>query len=358
MDAQEKLFFKPLEDESELISTRKESFKRGWDTGFKCLDEISSFIKNYTTIIYSPPHVGKSVITLDILMAQAEMGRNVCIYSPEFRDRKELINALIQARLSKCFFGKFGDSISDEEYLSALHFVSEHFVILVKPRRRKDNSQDKMSIKRIFSEVKKASDHYNMKFDFLFIDPFNYIEKDKEEKFMETQDYVLSANDQFAEYSQVLGLHTIISAHTRDIDLSTDKETGILYYPVGHPSWIHGGQSWFRSAFSIWHFWRAPEGVIDPVKGVPYPANYNKVFTQKAKPFGVGKISDTSSNAGMDGLYFDPDTYTMYEIIDGKKYYRNEWYNKNKPEGERYSSNDSAIKPNLNFGTEIESAPF
>lgn len=346
---QERLFFKPLEDKDSLLSTRKEAFKKGYPTGFKCLDEISSFLPNYSTVVYSPPHVGKSVITLDILMAQAEMGRNVCIYSPEFRDKKELINALIQARLKKCFFGKFADSITDEMYLEALAFVNEHFVLIVKPKRKKDNSQEKMSIKKIFHEVKKASDYYKMKFDFLFIDPFNYIEKDADEKFMEMQDYVLNANDQFAEYSQALGLHTIISAHTRDIDLISDKETGILYYPVGHPSWIMGGQSWFRSSFQILHYWRAPEGVLDNL-GREYPANYNKIFVQKAKPFGIGKLSDTSSTAGMDGLFFDPDTYTMYEIVDGKPYYRNEYYNK---ESQKKTNDSGAIKPNLDFGKDI-----
>lgn len=289
---------------------------------------------------------------MDILMAQAEMGRNIIIYSPEYRDRKELFNALIQCRLKKTFFGKHGESITDEEYIAALQFVSDHFVIIIKPKRNKDNTQDKMSVKKIFSEVKKASDYYNMKFDFLFIDPFNYVEKDKEEKFMDTQDYVLNFYDQVAEYSGLLKLHTIISAHTRDVDLTTDKETGITYYPVLHPSTIMGGQSNYRAGFQILHYWRAPAGVMNQNLGSPYPENYNIIFNQKTKPYGTGKIGSTADNMNEQGLYFDPDTYTMYEIIDGKKYHRNEWYNKKKP------SSDSAIKPNLNFGTEIESAPF
>ena len=101
-----------------------------------------------------------------------------------------------------------------------------------------------------------------------------------------------------------------------------------MYYPVGHPSWIMGGQSWFRSSFQILHYWRAPKGVINPTTTLPYPDNYTKLFIQKSKPFGVGKLSDTTATKGMDGLYFDPEKYVMYEKIDGKNYYRNEYYNK------------------------------
>lgn len=322
---EDRLFYRPIEDKELLVKNRKDSFKKGWPTGFKCLDEITSFLPKYQTLVFAPPHVGKSVIMIDILMAQAEMGRNVCIYSPEFRDRKELINALIQARMSVCFFGSKANSITDDSFIEALDFVNKHFVIIVKPRRKKDDSQSKMSIKKIFNEVKKASDHFKMKFDFLFIDPINYTEKDGNEKFMETQDYVLNMYDQIAEYSEVLNLHSIISAHTRDVELVTDKESGKQFYPVLHPSTVMGGQSNFRCAYNILHLHRCPEGVLDK-NGIPYPANYTKIFCQKAKPFGIGRLGNTGELVGMDGLFFDPDTYTMYEIVQGRRYYRNEYY--------------------------------
>ena len=351
--SEERLFHKPLEYKDSLVKGRKDTFVRGWDTGFKCLDNIASFLKGYLTLVFSPPAVGKSTITLDILMAQAEMGRNTIIYSPEFRKKEELFNALVQCKLKKTFFGKLGDSITDEEYLEALEFVNRHFVVVVKPKRNKDNTQSKMSVKKIFSEVKKASEYYKMDFHFLFIDPFNYVEKNGEEKFMDTQDYVLNFYDQVAEYSMLLGLHTVLSAHTRDVDLVTDKESGKQYYPVLHPSTVMGGQSNFRAGFQILHYWRAPEGVINPQTGIPYPPNYNIIFNQKTKPFGTGKIGSTADLPEADGLYFDEDTFTMYEIYNGKKFYRNEFYN-NKPTKQQ----ESAMKPNLDFGKEDISNPF
>lgn len=353
MIVEEKLFFKAIEDKDQLLETRGEAFKRGWDTGFHCLDNIASFLKGYLTLVYSPPAVGKSTISLDILMAQAEMGRKICIYSPEFRTRSELFNALIQCKLQKTFFGEKGSTITDEEYLEALRFVSDHFVVIVKPKRKKDSSQPKMSIKKIFAEVRNASEHYKMKFDFLFIDPFNYVEKGDDEKFLDTQDYVLNFYDQVAEYSGILGLHTIISAHTRDVDLAVDKDTGKVYYNVLHPSTVMGGQSNYRAGFQILHYWRAPEGVVDVKSGVPFPANYNIIFNQKAKPYGTGKEGSTRDIGGVDGLYFDPNTYTMYEIINGKRYYRNEYYKENGLVSAVETANNAVLKPSTKFTEDI-----
>src|SRR5690606_15775499 len=133
MEQKNKLFIKPNEIGDSLVKSRGEAFSRGMETGFHTLDQIMSFKKKYWSLNFAPPHIGKSVITLDLLMAQAELGRYCCIYSPEFREESELVNALIQARLKKSFFGKYGNSITDEEYLSALEFVSRHFVLITKP---------------------------------------------------------------------------------------------------------------------------------------------------------------------------------------------------------------------------------
>lgn len=341
----EKLYHRVLDNKEELLSNRKGVFQKGRKTGFRCLDEIASFVTGYTTVVYSPPHVGKSVITLDLLMAQAEMGANIFIYSPEFRKKEELQHSLIQTRISKCFFGKKSDTITDQEFLQAMDFVDKHFVVLTKAKRKKDNSQVKMSIETIFSEARKAEIEYNMKFDFIFIDPFNFLDRSESTKYLDMQEYVFTSNDMLAEFSEALGVHTIISAHTRDVELVTDKDTGKRYYDVGHFSEIMGGQSWGRASYQILHYWRAPEGVVNKDTGVPYPPDYNIIHTQKAKPFGSGKISNTAiAIPGVEGLFFDKDTFTMYEKINGKKYYRNEWYNE-----QQGTSPQAALKPSTAF---------
>lgn len=333
-----------------LVRGRKRAFERGWNTGFHVLDQIASFKKNYQTLVFAPPHVGKSVITTDLLMAQAEMGRKICIYSPEFIDEEEMFYSLIQSRISKNLNSKHS-VITDEEFVKAINFVDEHFIMVSKPTRKADNSHTKITLEVLFRQVADAEKEYNTKFDFLFIDPMNYLERTPDDKFLQTADYVLSVYEKVTEFSKLLGLHTIMSAHTRDVEMLKDKETGIRYYDTPHPSEVVGGQSNYRAGFQILALERKPEGVLDP-NGIPYPANYTVVHCQKTKPFGVGKIENTGNIVGMDGLYFDPNTFTMYEIVEGEKYYRNEYYNRGKEKPEQ----KSAIQPNLDFGA--DDAPF
>lgn len=336
-----KLFFRAGEINDELVGGRREIFSRGVSTGFHVLDQIASFKPQSTTVIYSPPHVGKSVITMDILMSLAERGNNIFIYSPEFRKVGEVFQALIQTRMRVSFMSKKAEGISDDAYIDALNFVDKHFVVVQRPKRTKDVPRPKMTIKDIFNQCNKAQQAYGMKIHYIFADPFNYISKDDEQRMMQEQEYVLDANDMLAEFSETLGVHSIISAHTRDMELQYDKESGVSFYPVGHPSQIMGGQSWYRASYQILHLWRAPFGVKDP-DGIPYPENYTKVFNQKAKPWGSGFIGNTSKFPGMDGLFFDPDTYTMYEIVQGRRYYRNEYYAANGGELE-----EQAAIPNI-----------
>src|SRR5690606_40772976 len=110
-----KLFFRAGEINDELIRGRGEIFSRGASTGFHVLDQIASFKPQSTTVLYSPPHVGKSVITLDLLMSLAERGKSIFLYSPEFRKVGGLMQALIQTRLRKSFFGKHAMGIMDED---------------------------------------------------------------------------------------------------------------------------------------------------------------------------------------------------------------------------------------------------
>ena len=215
-----------------------------------------------------------------------------------------------------------------------------------------------MSIKKIFREVYNAEQHYKVKFDFLYIDPANFIEKDGDQKCMETQDYVLSLCDDLSGYSKASDLHTILSAHTIKLDLITDKDTGKMFYNKAHSSLIMGGQSWERGGYQIYQFYRLPEGVLD-ANGIPYPANYTNVIVEKSKPFGIGKLGSTGDfkNKGMDGLFFDPDTYTMYEIVNGKRYYRNEFY---KETGKLKDDSKApfSFTPNLNFDKIAIEEPF
>lgn len=334
-----KLYYTANEDLGELVDKRKEVFQRGYDTGFHTLDNIASFLPGYQTLIYAPPHVGKTVITMDLLMAQAEQGRNICLYSPEMRDRKEVFYALIQAKLHKNF-SKYATEINDDDFIEALDFVNDKFVVITRPPRVGSGVREKMSIKKLYDIKDEAQEALKKDIHFMFIDPMNYVEKGDDEKYMDTQEYVLNLYDQIGEFSYTSSIHTILSAHTRDVELVQDKETGKRYYPILHPSEVMGGQSNYRAGYQILQLWRAPEGVADE-HGIPYPPNYTKIITQKSKPFGIGRIGDTSMNSmeGKNGLFFDTETYTMYEVIHGKRYYRGEYYNQEAPVAKKETFN-------------------
>jgi len=355
-----KNYHRAFEDPEALLNSRNTAFKKGTPTGFHLLDQIASFVPCHTTVIYAPPHVGKSVITLDILVGIAEReGKKIAIYSPEFRRKEELFQSLIQTRLSTAMYGEKADTITDEEFLEAAKFVDEHFVVLSKPKRLKDDTQEKMTLRKIYGLVKEAQDDYGWKFDFLLIDPANFIDKSQKESTMQLQDYVLDLNDMMAEFSEALNLHTIVTAHTRDMELIRDTDTGITYYPYPHPSQIMNGQSWFRASYQIIAYWRAPAGVIDKETAMPYPENATEILVQKSKPFGCGKL-------GKIRIFFDPLRHRMYEEIDGQKYYVNDYYKKHpakvevKANSQKQTTNKklvpqndsgSALRPSTAFDT-------
>lgn len=337
----QKIYYRASDVVGELVESRSVAFERGMDTGFFTLDSFISFKKGYSTVIYSPPHVGKSVITLDMLVAMARRtGEKIIVYSPEYRKVSEMFFALIQTAMGKAMYGEDSDLIEDDEFIDALNFIDEHFVVLAKPPRTK-GGQIKFTVKRIFTAVREAEEEYGWNFSVLFIDPFNFLDKDIEEAQLLVQEYVLEVNDKIVEFSGVLDLHTIISAHTRDMDLVYDKDADVSYYPVPHPSQIMSGQSWFRGGYQIIAYWRCPAGVIEKSTGIPYPENATDIICQKTKPYGIGKLMKSR-------LFFSPETHRMYELIEGKKYFANEYYATLKTLPNTATVNKS-IKPNVNF---------
>lgn len=347
---EEKIYFRAKDVLGELTQDRRTAFERGMDTSFYTLDKFISFKKGFSTVVYSPPHVGKSVITLDMLVGNARRtGEKIIVYSPEYRKVSEMFFALIQTAMGKAMYGDNSILIEDEEFMDALEFIDQHFVVLSKPPRKK-GGQTKFTVSKIFGLVKAAEKEYGWKFSILFIDPFNFLDKDMEEQQMQVQEYVLEVNDKLVEFSGILDLHTIISAHTRDMDLVYDKDADVLYYPVPHPSQIMSGQSWFRGGYQIIAYWRCPAGVIEKSTGLPYPENATDIICQKSKPYGIGRLDKGR-------LYFDPNTHRMFELVDNRKYFANEYYiqlEKLPPEVVK----NVAIKPNKKFNSDDDEDYF
>ena len=316
----EKQFYRANEVKDKVTDKRHETFKRGLGTGFHTLDEIISFKPKSTTLIFSHPHVGKSVLTLDILtsIAEREPDAKIACFSPEFRTREELIMAVIQQKIGKTLYGEYAQDVSDAEFLETMDWVDKFFIFLERPKKTKEVSTTGLTIADIFRLCREAEIEYKTKITMLYIDPMNYIFRSKEEEKMATQDYVLYLHDTTAEFSIALDVHTIIVAHCRDVEMKEDKDTGIKYYGIPYASEVMGGQSNYRGCNQMIALWKVPSGIIDKNTGLPYPDNAIDVICVKAKPMGSGKL-------GTKRLYFNKSTHKLEEEIGGVRYSANKY---------------------------------
>lgn len=318
-----KQFYKANDLKEAVLNSKKQIFERGISTGFKTLDEIISFKIGYHTLLFSYPHVGKSVLTLDLLVGIAEREqKTIACFSPEFRLREEIILSIAQQKIGKTLYGIHQQEVSDAEIIEAINFVDKYFIILDRPERTRDNPLNGLTITDIFSLCKQAQEEYKVKIDILFIDPLNYISRSKFEKDMSIADYMLHLHDTIAEFSKLLQVHTILSAHCRDVEMEVDKKTGLKFYPVAFPADVMGGQSHFRGGSQIISLWKVPAGVAD-IDGIPYPENAVDVIVQKAKPMGSGRL-------GTRRIFFNPKTHKIEEVINGKRYSANKYQEEQK----------------------------
>ena len=339
--SKEKQFYRASEVKDKVTSKRHETFKRGTLSGFHTLDEIISFKPKSTTLIFSHPHVGKSVLTLDVLtsIAEREPDAKIACFSPEFRTREELIMAVIQQKIGKTMYGEYAQEISDGEFLESIDWVDKFFIFLERPKKTKEVSTTGLTITDIFRLCREAEQEYGVKITMLYVDPMNYIFRSKEEEKMAIQDYVLYLHDTTAEFSIALDVHTIIVAHCRDVEMLTDKETGVKYYDIPYASEVMGGQSNYRGANQMIALWKVPSGMIDKSTGMPYPDDAIDVICRKAKPMGSGKL-------GTRRLYFNKSTHKLEEEIGGVRYSANQYYKVLNPIAE---ATPSALQPSKTY---------
>lgn len=320
-----KIFFRASEFKEQIVEAKKIAFERGMSLGFHTGHESISFKKGFSTTVYSFPHVGKSVLLFDILVNQARSyDRKIAIYSPETGDKQTVVATLIQNFLGKKLYGTNRQVVSLDEYLEAIDFIDNHFIIIEPDLVDKTK---KFTFREAFNTVHLANAEYGWNIDILLLDPFNFMQKDEAENRMPTQDYVLNSIMFINEASKKLNLHSIVVTHLRDAERVVDKDTGIEFYPKPFPNELANGQSWWRASMQMIGLWRCPEGVIDKTNGCPYPANALELYVQKSKPFGAGRLSSFR-------IFFDDNRQKFYEHIDGRNYYINEYedlYNNQNP---------------------------
>lgn len=338
-----KAFHRALEFKEELLESRDKVIEKGIDIGFESAKDFINLKTSYSSFWYAFPYTGKTSFIFCVLMHIAKQGKKLCIFSPEGGSKNSLVTYLVQVYLGKKLHGKNAQKATDEEWIEALTFIDNSFVIL-DPQLVGANKIE-FSAQEMFKQVYMAQKEYGWKIDFLLCDPYNMLSKTKEERTKTLADYTLESLTYINHVAREMDLHVMIAMHLRDEEMIVDKDTGVEYFKKPHPTKIANGQSVFRVMQQGVGIWRCPTGVIEQSTGIPYPENATDFFIQKNKVIGAGQT-------GSFRLYYDDAKQRFYEIIGGVKYYCGEYEarqkNKNKP---------SAMQPNLNFGKDVEN-PF
>lgn len=307
-----KKYFRARECEQEVKDSINETFEKGLDCGWWCGDDYVSYKKGNTTYLYAHPAAGKTVFTVELFVHLAKnLGQKICIYSPETGGRKEMIWNIIQVYIGKRLYGKGAYKISAKEIEEGLKFAHDNFIILENVPSA-EGKLDRFTVRDILNQVHLAEREYNMKVDFLCIDPFNLLDREMEDDKKAIADYVLGTLNFINYAAKKMNIHILLVAHLAGDELIVDKDTGIEYMPKPHESKLAGGQSFWRAGFQMIGLFREPYGVTAK-NGIPYEENCTQVLVQKSKPLGIGK-------QGMFKIYYDKDTHTLYEKYGDVKF--------------------------------------
>lgn len=324
-----------------ITASRKETGSRGRFSGFKSLEPYISFIPGHQTTIFGTAGSGKTAFGVECCINMAEVyGSKTVFYLTEVGTWSETVLDICQT-----YLGKTLDVMTDEELLDALTWMDEHFFVL-------DISKGLMSIRDIYEQVLEMQKEYDIKIDNILIDHFGNVVPDPSVKGTGLHNEVKFTFQAITATSKLKNFHTIILFHVANQDPIKCPQSGKFYLPKAEPYMLSGGvQSHFLSQqmISVYRPISRQEqyGVVNPETGVPFEVNEAHITCMKVKPKFSGSL-------GGAVLHFDVKSQRYYEVNNGIKQYREGVLDRKK----KPSIDDSAIKPNLNFGTELESAPF
>lgn len=342
-----KAYFRAGEFKEQVLEERESVLSRGFEIGFESAKEYINLKKGFSSFLYAMPYSGKTAFVFDVYMYIAKKYNiKIGIYSPEAGGKSALTAYLVQVYLGKKLHGSNAQKATDKEWLEALDFIDNHFILLDPKLIGREKIE--FSATEMFNQIYLAQKEYNWKVDLLLCDPYNMLSKTKEERSKTLADFTLESLTYINHVAREMDMHVQIAMHLRDEEMVVDKETGIEYFKKPHPSKCANGQSVYRVMQTGMGIWRVPSGVIEKATGVPYPDNCTDFFVQKNKVQGAGSV-------GSFRLYYNDDEQRFYEIIAGKKYrvgeYEAEQNKKSKP-------TQSAIQPNVEFMKELDDAPF
>lgn len=325
-------FKRALEFKDEIQKDKNTFGVKGWRTGISSVDENLSYVKSFSTIVFSYAHHGKTQWVIDnIIFLAREYGVKSAVYLTEAGKVSQAILDIMGTLVGKPVY-----NITDEEFVLGLEFINKYIYFA-------DISEKLANIDEIYQgveELKKSG----VNIENVVVDHFHQLENSPEQKYMDRADktkYVLRVIN---KKSRDLDVHTFIMFHVRDTSPVQCPSSKKWYLPLAGKEDISGGQQASYLGFNMVSIWRPiinPDnyGIINPHTGIPYEVNETIVHVAKVKPKGSAKLSSTS-------IYFDSERQRYYCIDNGvKKYAVDTLSKKNKD-----SVNVTAIQPNLNFG--------
>lgn len=294
----------------QLEKLREKGIVRGQDTGFKCLDELFSVKQGTYTIIYSEPTHGKSEVTFEICINQAEkFSKRSLICSPETGTVEEIIAELIHKLTGRKIFKSEYFHLDDKDFFKALEWLSHLFVIV-------DTDDRSYSVKQLFEYADQWElEHPNEKIDIVVGEPYNELDhSEMAVKFGARQDlYIEDLMSEIRRECRKKNRHFILTVHPSGSATPITNKDGKSYYPKPLPRQAAGGQALYRKAMTWITLWRPPTYIKDE-NGMPYKENEVHVFIDKAKPKGV-------STRGKCVLYFDWKKNRYFEEAWGSNFY-------------------------------------
>lgn len=311
-----------LDYKDQVYDHYQKGTERGLDTGLKCINDLISFKKGFTTYIVGFPKSGKTELHLEILFNLTEKhGCKHALMSTEIGGAVQIIGELVSKYLRKPFYKSNPYSAKDSELFEAMNYLSQYFFIV-------DGEQKDYTVAEFYKTCSDIERAHGIKLDTTSIDPFNDIEDELEEKHGgKINRFLKKELKNVYRQAQKNNWHNFIVTHASSMPpLQLESENGGKVFCTAIPTLqgFEGGQVWSRRAYNVIGMWRPEHGAINPENGFKFEDGEAIMLVLKAKPKGVGTTGRTS-------IYFDWKVNRYFEKYNGSKMYAGDY--------ERYEKN-------------------
>lgn len=316
-------------------------FQKGENCGFINGDCYVSYLKGFTTGIYSYSAMGKTQFYIqEAVHLSKNSGWVHGVWLTEQGKKTQLVADILQTYLG-VNLSKESQTIKESVLDAGFKWVNDHFIII-------DHEEEILSIRDILEAAAKAEKEFGIKLDAVGIDNATNLKKELGMDKAEFMNYVQNACNRTAVKRD---WHIFMLFHVNKLDDIECKVTKKKFKPLPTHFDISGGQQINFTGYQLIGVYRGikqeeDSDIINPRTGIPFILNEAWISVTKSKPKGIG-------NLGIFQIFFDSNRNQYYEIFQGKKYYCGEYEQQQKKK-----EKTSAIKPNLKSWELPSDSPF